>query len=59
MCLHDDRSVYIAGRYGIGLVPEKKKESTLLFFSTQKVIYLKPKGVKDYLLNLPNWLQTS
>lgn len=36
----------------------EEKESRLLFLSTQKVIYLKPKGVKDYLLNLPNWLQS-
>lgn len=36
-----------------------EKEARLPFLYTQKVIYLKPKGVKDYLLNLPNWLQTS
>lgn len=55
MSLHDDHSIYIAGRYCIGLVPHGKKKSVGCFFlSTQKVIYLKPKGVKDYLLNLPS-----
>lgn len=38
---------------------KEEKRVRVLFFSTQKVIYLKPKGVKDYLLNLLNWLQTS
>lgn len=60
------RSVYrmavaftLLGGIAEGWFLKAEKEARLPFFSTQEVIYLKPKGVKDYLLNLPNWLQTS
>lgn len=49
----------LLGGIAEGWFLKAEKEARLPFFSTQKVIYLKPKGVKDYHLNLPNWLQTS